>query len=81
MNTCYRQSKSIGWKLKAEPNNWNSLWTKVQHELTNFENHSLFGSHFNKYGAQIWGQGNCVNTYKILGTVHSEKLYDPANPL
>ena len=48
--------------------------------------HSLFGSHL-QYGAQLWGQGNCVNQNNIqnlqnraLRKITFKKLHDPVNP-
>ena len=48
--------------------------------------HSLFGSHL-QYGAQLWGQGKCVNRNNIqklqnraLRKVTFKKLHDPVNP-
>ena len=49
--------------------------------------HSLFGSHL-QYGAQLWGQGNCVNQNNIqnlqnraLRKITFKKFHDPVNPL
>ena len=48
--------------------------------------HSLFGSHI-QYGAQLWGQENCVNRNNIpklqnqaLRKITFKKLHDPVNP-
>ena len=49
--------------------------------------HSLFGSHL-QYGAQLWGQGNCVNQNIIqnlqnqaLRKITFKKFHDPVNLL
>ena len=55
--------------------------------VSSFVYHPLFGSHL-QYGAQLWGQGNCVNQNNIqslqnraLRKVTFKKLHDPVNPL
>ena len=52
-----------------------------------FVYHPLLGSHL-LYGAQLWGQGNCVNQNNIqnlqnraLRKITFKKFHDPVNPL
>ena len=48
----YRQNQTIGILSKLRYNTSLPILKIVYH--------SLFGSHL-QYGAQLWGQGNCVN--------------------
>ena len=75
--------------LKAKPNNWNSQETKVQHQVTYFENClSRFIWITSATLPPTLGQENCVNQNNIqklqnrtLRKITFEKPHDPVNPL
>ena len=74
-------------KLKAKPNDWDSLRYNTSLPILKIVYHSLFGSQL-EYGAQLWGQGKYVNRNNMqklqnraLRKITFKKLHDPVNPL
>ena len=71
-------TKQVSW-VNSKLNQTIAILSKLRHNTSltvlKIVYHSLFGSHL-QYGAQLWGQGNCVNqkTYKTFRTEHSGKL-------
>ena len=82
--------KQINW-VNSKLNQTIGILSKLRHKtslpILKIVYHSLFGSNL-QYGAQLWGQGNCVNQNNIqnlqnraLRKITFKKFHDPVNPL
>ena len=71
-------TKQFNW-VNSKLNQTIGILSKLKHNrslpILKIVYHSLFGSHL-QYGAQLWGEGNCVNQNIIqtFRTEHSGKL-------
>ena len=71
-------TKQVNW-VNSRLNQTIGILSKLRHNtslpILKIVYHSLFGSHL-QYGAQLWGEGNCVNQNIIqtFRTEHSGKL-------
>ena len=83
-------TKQVNW-VNPKLNQTIGILSKLRHSISlpilKIVYHSLFGSHLG-YGAQLWGQGNCVNQNNIqnlqkraLRKITLKKLHDLVNPL
>ena len=83
-------TKQVNWvnlKLKQTIGILSKLRYNTSLPILKIVYHSLLGSHL-QYGAQLWGQGNCVNQNIIqnlqnqaLRKITFKKFHDPVNPL
>ena len=84
------RTKELNWvnsKLKQTIGIFSKLRHNTSLPILKINYLSLFGSHL-QYGAQLWGQGNCVNQNNIqnlqnraLRKITFKKFHDPVNPL
>ena len=83
-------TKQVNW-VNSKLNQTTGILSKLRYNtslpILKIIYHSLFGSHL-QYGAQLWGQGNCVNQNIIqnlqnqaLRKITFKKFHDPVNPL
>ena len=83
-------TKQVNW-VNSKLNQTIWILSKLRYNtglpILKIVDHSLFGSHLH-YGAQRWGQGNCVDQNNIqklhnqaLRKISFQKLHDPVNPL
>ena len=83
-------TKQVNWvnlKLNQTVGIFSKLRCNTRLPILKLVYHSLSGSH-QKYGAQLWGQGNCVDRNNIqnlqnraLRKITFKKLHDPVKPL
>ena len=83
-------TKQVNW-VNSKVNQTIGIRSKLRYNtslpILKIVYHSLFGSHL-QHGAQLWGQGNCVDQNNIqnlqnraFSKIVFKNFYDPVNPL
>ena len=83
-------TKQVNW-VNSKVNQTIGIRSKLRYNtslpILKIVYHSLFGSHL-QHGAQLWGQGNCVDQNNIqnlqnraFSKIAFKNFYDPVNPL